>query len=152
MSHLAPSLPSFPRGRITCAEAWGWWFFLVGSPRPPPYSSNWKRQQPDPTPVRVQLLGDISERAWVSCCLSPNSSPLLLMLSVLSGWNRMAEVLQKVPVNRWSQIFKAWFVAQPLPLSQLKLAPSSEELCFTSERINKGWVSSAARHLAALMA
>lgn len=56
----------------------------------------------------------------------------------------MAEVLQKVPANRWSQIFKVWFVAQPLPLSQLKLASSSEELCLTSERINKGWVSSAA--------
>lgn len=89
-------------------------------------------------------------RAWIS--LSRNSSPLFLTLSMLSRWNRVAEVRQKIPANWWSWIFKAPFVAQPLPLSQLKLALSPEALRFTAELINTGRVSSAAWHLAALVA
>lgn len=97
------------------------------------------------------MLGDVWEQG-LDLSLSRNSSPLLLTLSMLSRWNWVAEVWQKIPSNRWSRIFKAPFMAQPLPLSQLKLALSPAALRFTSELINTGRVSSAAWHLAALVA
>lgn len=119
VSHLAPAAPLLPQGRshVCCSVGWGlFWEVPLALPL---YSSNWEQQRPDPAPARVQFLGGSSEQGSL-CSLSPSSPLVPFTLWVL--WDGVAPVLQKTPANRWSRIFAAWFVAQPLPLSQLKLA------------------------------